>query len=162
MPQGRIDIPQRLWHLGHWQLIPPLHSWRAGFRLVSGSIPLCAFWPELFGLRLTSPLVKEPAMRLTNPNAWHTFAGGTCAASDRHSFQAITSIGQYCVDPVSSRHNVECHIGYSVRFATNGAVPGLQNGLWRSLSPSLVTLPEARRLCQAHHAEHGAELHVPS
>ena len=88
-------------------------------------------------------------MKLTHPDAWHTFAGGTSAASDRHSYSAVLNCGEYRIWPVSSARNVERHIGYRAYFVnTHGATCG---GLWQPLEHSLLlTLPQARRACRNH------------
>jgi len=100
-------------------------------------------------------------MKLTNKNAWHTFAGGSGAASDKYSYQAMTTIGEYNINPVSSQGNYEKHIGYSVQFAnTEGKLPG---GLWHNLKPTgLVDLPQAKRICQQHMEKHQGEILIPS
>lgn len=87
---------------------------------------------------------------------WHTFAGGTGAAPGRNAYQALTSWGDYHIDPVTTQWGR--HAGYLVRFAnTKGKFPG---GLWSFIDDhgalqSLhrerpVTLPEARRRVALH------------
>jgi hypothetical protein len=96
-------------------------------------------------------------MKLTNPDAWNVYAGGTFAASDRNSYDVVTPLGKYTIQPVSHKYNVEKHIGYVVYFLNEkGKLPG---GLWQPLKgdilrPGLATLPEARRLCQQHAESH--------
>lgn len=92
-------------------------------------------------------------MRLTNRNAWDTYAGGTAAASDRYAYQSRSTIGNYSVQPNSSKHNVNRHIGYRVHFLN--VFGKLSGGLWHDLG--MVTLPEARRRCQKHMEENGGE-----
>jgi hypothetical protein len=88
-------------------------------------------------------------MKLTHPDAWHTFAGGTFAAPDKHSYQAITTIGNYCIDPVSLKSNSNHHIGYAVRF--ENVLGQLSGGLHvRFAGESLVNLTKARKLCDEH------------
>lgn len=100
-------------------------------------------------------------MKLTNKNAWHTFGGGIAAASGKCSYQAMTTIGEYNIDPVSSQGNCEKHIGYTVKFAnTEGKLPG---GLWHDLKPTgLISLSQAKRICQQHMEKHQGEILVPS
>jgi hypothetical protein len=92
-------------------------------------------------------------MKLTHPDAWNMYAGGTFAAADRHSYDVYTSLGQYIIQPISNKRNSNQHIGYNVHFCnTEGRLTG---GLWQPLSRHLVTLPQARKLCQDHFAQHG-------
>lgn len=99
---------------------------------------------------------------------WHTFGGGTGAAEGRHSYQALTPIGDYHIDPVTSRSGR--HAGYMVRFAnTKGALNVV--GLWSFIGPggvlqslhreTPVTLPEAKRRCALHWAQ-GVTLKNPA
>lgn len=92
-------------------------------------------------------------MRLTNREAWDTYAGGTAAAANRNSYQCRATIGNYSVQPISSKHNVNRHIGYRVYFVN--VLGKLSCGLWHDLG--MVTLPEARRRCQKHMVENGGE-----
>jgi hypothetical protein len=92
-------------------------------------------------------------MRLTNREAWDTYAGGTCAASDRNAYQSRATIGNYSIQPISSKYNVCRHIGYRVHFLN--VFGKLSGGLWQNLG--VVTLPEARRRCQKHMVENGGE-----
>lgn len=87
-------------------------------------------------------------MKLTNPDAWHTFGGGTCAASYKNSHKAITTIGDYSISPVSSQHNTEIHCGYQVTF--HNVLGKLSGGLNQNLTNCLVNLQTARRLCSEH------------
>jgi len=94
-------------------------------------------------------------MFLTHPDAWNVYAGGTCAASDRHSYDVQTTIGDYNIWPISAKNNCEHHIGYRVYFLN---VKGhLTGGLWQTLA-NLTTLPEARRLCRNHLEQHDGDL----
>jgi len=93
-------------------------------------------------------------LHLTHPEAWDTFAGGTFAASGRHSYQSRDKRGgTYYIDPVSRRSNSEHHLGYVARFTNDKGLIPTQDGLWRQLS-GVVTLHTARRICREHFAEH--------
>jgi len=92
-------------------------------------------------------------MRLTNQDAWDTYAGGTFAASDRNSYQTRTTIGDYSIQPISSENNCERHIGYRVYFINR--LGKLNGGLWQNLG--LTTLPKARIRCHNHMANNGGE-----
>lgn len=95
-------------------------------------------------------------MKLTKSEVWHTFAGGTFAAIGKHSYQAITTIGDYQIDPISSQTNSNCHVGYRVHFVNKlGKISG--GGLWNQLH-YLTTLPKARKSCQEHMEKHQGEL----
>ncbi len=98
-------------------------------------------------------------MHLTHPDAWHCYAGGTSAADDRNGYDAYTTIGRYMIQPVSSKHNVQRHIGYSVMFCNEkGAMTG---GLYQPLNDGkITTLPHARRVCRQH-AEKNSGTLVP-
>jgi len=86
---------------------------------------------------------------------WHMHAGGVSAASDRHGYTAHTKVGSYYIQPVSSKFNVERHVGYRVSFTNDqGYVGGI--GLWFSLADYPVKLREAKQLCEKHFAEKGA------
>ena len=100
---------------------------------------------------------KGMRMRLTNRDCWHIIAGGTFAASDRNSFQVFTTLGEYRINPISSRHNSEKHLGYVVYFVNcKGALLG---GLWQSLGNGKVfNLRESRKICQTHFEKNGGEL----
>lgn len=101
--------------------------------------------------------VKGMKMKLTNRDSWHTFAGGIFAASNRNSFQAFSTLGDYQVNPISSRHNSEKHLGYIVYFVNcKGTLPGR---LYHSLGNGKVfNLRESRKLCQKHLEENGGKL----
>lgn len=94
--------------------------------------------------------------KLTHPDAWNTYAGGTFAAPDRHAYDSKTTIGTYSIQPIGHRHNSNRHMGYRVHFINDkGKITAPGTGLWNilkgtELQPGLCTLPEARRLCQQH------------
>ena len=94
-------------------------------------------------------------MKLTNGDAWHTFAGGTSAASDTNSYSAYATIGRYLINPISHKHNVEHHLGYRVWFLNE--LGRLDGGLWQAIH-NLTDLLSARRLCQAHMEANNGEL----
>lgn len=82
---------------------------------------------------------------------WHTAAGGTFAADDKHSYFAFHSHGEYKVWPVSHKFNVNKHLGYRVYFCNTKGVNS--NGLWQPLSQKLVSLRAAIKLCKQHWQE---------
>ena len=88
---------------------------------------------------------------------WETYAGGVFAAEGKHSYVARTSKGAYLVSPVSSKHNVNRHIGYVVDFVNTTG--GFGRGLYQQLG-SLCTLREARQRCKTHHLSLGTH-HEP-
>lgn len=95
-------------------------------------------------------------MTLTNTKAWHVYAGGTSAASDKHGYDAYTTLGRYMIQPCSHPHNVELHIGYKVTFCNEkGALTG---GLYQPIVDYKTSLPHARKLCQEHMVKHSGEL----
>jgi hypothetical protein len=79
---------------------------------------------------------------------WNTYAGGCFAASDKNSYDAVCSIGRYSIQPISSEHDVEHHLGYRVHFLNE--LGKLAGGLWQELA-DLVDLNKARRLCKDHY-----------
>lgn len=94
-------------------------------------------------------------MKLTNVNAWHTYAGGTSAASDKNGYDAYATIGRYSIQPISSKHDVEQHLGYRVHFLNEKGK--LAGGLWQPIH-MLTTLPHARTLCQEHMVANKGEI----
>lgn len=103
--------------------------------------------------------------------SWNCFAGGTFAASDKHSWQLyLKGFGTFHIDPVSSPYNVERHMGYSVRFtSTEGRKDIKATGLWSVLlrlvdgkisaeypltNRGLVRLVEARKICRDFYLQH--------
>lgn len=96
-------------------------------------------------------------MHLTHPDAWHCYAGGTCARDDRYGYSALTTIGKYSIWPVSWPDNANRHRGYSVMFQNDKSMVGV--GLHQELnSGKLTTLPKARRICRTHAEIHGGTL----
>lgn len=99
--------------------------------------------------------------KLTNGKAWATYAGGCFAASGSNSYDVRTSIGSYKINPVSSKTNVERHLGYMVWFVNDlGKVNG---GLWQQLrlvniGQGVYNLRESRAICQKHLDEHEGEV----
>ena len=108
-------------------------------------------------------------MKLTHKDVWHIYAGGCWAAQDKCGYKAITSIGNYSIQPISHRHNVNKHLGYVVNFENVlGKVGGgLNQRLYGVASLDIGTalpvpvqqryfnLRAARRLCQEHMEKHG-------
>ena len=85
--------------------------------------------------------------RLTGAKCWHVYAGGTCAASDKHGYVCVTNFGRYVIQPISSPTNCERHVGYMVTFENSlGSLPG---GLHQTLGGA-VNLVTAKKLCQTH------------
>lgn len=110
-------------------------------------------------------------MKLTHPDAWNTFAGGICAASNRNSYSArIADVGTYFIDPISAPSNTERHIGYQVQFCDDVGALALRgsSGLYRFLSAdgesfhqaTLMTLPVARRITQQHLESRFSRTHI--
>jgi hypothetical protein len=85
---------------------------------------------------------------------WDMSAGGVCARDDKHGYSKRTDIGTYFISPISSRYNVNRHVGYLVQFANDRGMID-QAGLWRdlSVSPRYVNLREAYKLCNSHFSE---------
>lgn len=93
--------------------------------------------------------------KLTNRAVWHVHGGGIATADDRSGYDAYTTIGRYMIQPVSSPHNCQRHIGYNVMFCNE---KGALNCLLYTTIKKLTTLPEARRLCQKHMLDNGGEI----
>ena len=94
-------------------------------------------------------------MKLTHPDVWHCYAGGTFAAPDKHGYDAYTTIGRYMIQPISSKNNSNRHIGYSVQFCNEKGK--LTGGLYQPID-TLTDLRNARKLCQNHMQLNNGEL----
>ncbi len=83
---------------------------------------------------------------------WSVSAGGTGARADKYGYSARPDgLGEYHISPVSSRHNVNRHVGYVVHYVnTAGRVGG---GLWHQLAATPVNLATAKRICREHWAK---------
>ncbi len=93
-------------------------------------------------------------VNLHRPDDWNMYAGGTCAAEGRHSYdKTVPGIGQYMIDPVCWPNSLR-HRGYIVRVANVFGKLADQPGLYRDLSTGPVSLTKARSLAQAHLASH--------
>lgn len=114
---------------------------------------------------------KQKTMKLTHPDAWHQYAGGTFAAPDKRGYDAFTTIGRYMITPISNQFNSNRHIGYDVKFCNEKGI--LEGGLYQNIgpqpklcfrkpSPTTVNLLTARRLCQNHHEIHKGTLIPPT
>lgn len=143
----------------HWYYQP---TTRSPFILADGDIPdnvkirMNAVLEEVSGRNPwceNSMKTMPKTAKLTSAANWNTYAGGLFAASDRYSYDVYTDIGLYKIGPVSSKYDVENHLGYMVHFCnTQGKLPG---GLWQPLSKNLVNLTEARKLCDDHFRSNG-------
>ena len=90
----------------------------------------------------------------THKLTWTTYVGGCFAASNKHSRMAISDVGSYSIQPISSESNVEMHLGYVVTFFN------VHGKLGRSLCHRLTNYPvplrEALKLCLAHYNRHAS------
>jgi hypothetical protein len=65
---------------------------------------------------------------------WHMFAGGSSAKEGKHGYVFYAPQDEYHIAPISSRQNVNRHLGYSLKYAATGGAPrGGHSGLWHDL-----------------------------
>jgi hypothetical protein len=95
--------------------------------------------------------MNKAASKQSKPWNWGVTAGGTFAAPDKHGYTYYCDIGEYHISPISSKTNVNRHIGYLVQFANSLGKVHSNGGLWKDLSKTKVNLVTAKRLCREHY-----------